>query len=81
MKIEKGIKIPGRTAGANGGATPSDVHLLLVGMEVGDSVVFEDGNATISKNYLLARKVAQRKGLRFCGRSISKTSCRVWRIA
>jgi hypothetical protein len=81
MEIEKGIKIPARTAGASGGSVASDVHLILVGMEVGDSVVFYDGNSALSKNHALARKVAERKGLKFCVRSISKTSCRLWRVA
>ena len=81
MKIERGIEIPSRRENENVGSDPSEVHLFLVGMEVLDSVVFDDGNATVSKNYALARKVAQRKGLKFCSRSISKSSCRVWRIA
>ena len=81
MEIEKRIKIPSRTKGANGGSIASDVHLLLVAMEVGDSIVFNDGNSSTSKNYGLARKVAERKGLKFCSRSITDTSCRIWRIA
>lgn len=75
MKIEENIPMNDNTS--------SNIYKMLIGMNIGDSIIDEGAKSTSckgSKLYASAQQAGIRSGMKFSGRKV-ENGVRIWRVA